>query len=181
RTTTCRVSSNSAWPSSSITTTRGVTTKASTICRPPTSTSVAVKPFSIGGPRSGSRPSSNVAGCTTQLQPQPQPRCARSSLKSIADLSNRIYAITPTQIYARTFVPLKIIGLGRWLLPVPKHPALVDEELAQKKDLDHLSVQARQELEVDGLPAVRTWHADFHRTVDPDRRFVTASGTGFSL
>ncbi|HKM48183.1 MAG TPA: hypothetical protein VJX69_11365 [Terriglobales bacterium] len=84
------------------------------------------------------------------------------------DISNRIYAITPTQIYARTFVPLKIIGLGRWLLPVPKHPALVDEELAQKKDLDHLSVQARQELEVDGLPAVRTWHADFHRTVDPD-------------
>ena len=85
-----------------------------------------------------------------------------------SDISNRIYAITPTQIYARTFVPLNIIGLWRWLLPVPKHPALVDEELAQKKDLDHLSVQARQELEVDGLPAVRTWHADFHRTVDPD-------------
>ena len=64
--------------------------------------------------------------------------------------------------------PLNIIGLWRWLLPVPKHPALVEEELAQKTDLDHLSVQARQELEVDGLPAVRTWHADFHRTVDPD-------------
>ncbi|MGB3552109.1 MAG: hypothetical protein WA993_15580 [Candidatus Binatus sp.] len=84
------------------------------------------------------------------------------------DISNRIYAITPSQIYARTFVPLSIIGHWRWVLPVPKHAALVDEELVQKKDLDHLSVQARQELEVDGLPAVRTWHADFHRTADPD-------------
>jgi len=97
------------------------------------------------------------------------------------DISNTIYAITRTQIYARTFVPLKIIGFWRWLLPVPRHVLLVDEELAQKKDLDHLSVQARQELQVDGLPAVRTWHADFHRTVEPERRFVTASGTGFSL
>ena len=83
------------------------------------------------------------------------------------DIFTKIYAITPTQIYARTFVPLKIIGLWRWLLPVPRHPALVEEELAQKKDLDHLSVQARQELEVDGLPAIRTWHADFRRAVDP--------------
>ncbi len=84
------------------------------------------------------------------------------------DIFNRVYAITPTQIYARTFVPLKIIGGWRWLLPVPRHQALVEEELVQKRDLDHLSVQARQELEVDGLPAVRTWHADFHRTIDPD-------------
>jgi hypothetical protein len=83
------------------------------------------------------------------------------------DISNRIYAITPTQIYARTFVPLKIVGVWRWLLPVPRHMALVEEELAQKKDLDHLSVQARQELDVGGLLGVRTWHADFHRTVDP--------------
>lgn len=83
------------------------------------------------------------------------------------DIINRIYAITPTQIYARTYVPLKIIGIWRWLLPVPRLQVLVDEELAQKKDLDHLSIQARQEIEVDGLPAVRTWHADFRRTVDP--------------
>jgi hypothetical protein len=83
------------------------------------------------------------------------------------DISNRIYAITPTQIYTRTFVPLKIVGLWRWLLPVPRHPALVEEELAQKKDLDHLSVQARLEIEVDGRLGVKTWHADFHRTVDP--------------
>jgi hypothetical protein len=32
-----------------------------------------------------------------------------------------------------------------------------------------LSIQARQEIEVDGLPAVRTWHADFRRTIDPAR------------
>ncbi len=95
-----RLSSNSAWPSSSITTTCGVTTKASTTCPPPTSTSVAVRPFSIGGPRSGSRPSSNVAGCTTQLQPQPQPRWARSSLKSIANLSNRFGRRTLLRVFA---------------------------------------------------------------------------------
>ncbi len=83
------------------------------------------------------------------------------------DISNAIYAITPTQIHARTFVPLKIVGIWRWLLPVARHQVLVDEELAQKKDLDHLSVQARLEIEVDGLPAVRTWHADFRRTIDP--------------
>lgn len=83
------------------------------------------------------------------------------------DTFNRIYAITPTQIYARTYVPLKIIGIWRWLLPVARRQVLVDEELAQKKDLDHLSIQARQEIEVDGLPAVRTWHADFRRTIDP--------------
>jgi hypothetical protein len=63
-----------------------------------------------------------------------------------------------------------MIGIWRWLLPVPRRQVLVDEELAQKNDLDHLSVHARQELEVDGLPAVRTWHADFHRTVDPEVR-----------
>lgn len=83
------------------------------------------------------------------------------------DIFNRIYAITPTQIHARTFVPLKIIGGWRWLLPIARRQVLVDEELAQKKDLDHLSIQARQEIEVDGLPAVRTWHADFRRTIDP--------------
>jgi hypothetical protein len=82
---------------------------------------------------------------------------------------NRIYAITPTQIHARTFVPLKIVGIWRWLLPIARHQVLVDEELAQKKDLDRLSIQARQEIEVDGLPAVRTWHADFRRTIDPAR------------
>jgi hypothetical protein len=46
------------------------------------------------------------------------------------DISNRLYAITSTQIYARTFVLLKIVGLWRWLLFVPGHPALVEEELA---------------------------------------------------
>jgi hypothetical protein len=91
------------------------------------------------------------------------------------DIINRIYAITPTQIYARTYVPLKIIGIWRWLLPIARHQVMVDEELAQKKDLDHLSVQARQEIEVDGLPAVRTWHADFHRTIDPNNQ---PSGSG---
>jgi len=45
---------------------------------------------------------------------------------------------------------------------------LIEEELVQKRDLDHLSVQARQELEVNGLVGVKTWHADFHRTIDPD-------------
>lgn len=88
------------------------------------------------------------------------------------NIFNRIYAITSTQIYARTFVPLRIIGIWRWLLPVARGQVLVDEELAQKKDLDHLSIRARQELEVDGLPAVRTWHADFHRTIDPARGAV---------
>ena len=88
------------------------------------------------------------------------------------DIFNRIYAITPTQIHARTFVPLKIVGIWRWLLPIQRRQVLVDEELAQKKDLDHLSIRARQEIEVDGLPAVRTWHADFHRTIDPARGAV---------
>ncbi len=88
------------------------------------------------------------------------------------DIFNRIYAITPTQIYARTYVRLKIIDIWRWLLPVARNQVLVDEELVQKKDLDHLSIQARQELEVDGLPAVRTWHADFRRTIDPARGAV---------
>jgi hypothetical protein len=88
------------------------------------------------------------------------------------DIFNRIYAITPTQIHARTFVPLKIVGIWRWLLPISRRQVLVDEELAQKKDLDHLSIRARQEIEVDGLPAVRTWHADFRRTIDPARGAV---------
>jgi hypothetical protein len=83
------------------------------------------------------------------------------------DISNQIYAVTRNQIYSRTFVPLKIIGGWRWILPVSRHSALFEEELAQKKDLDHLSVQARQELEVNGLVGIKTWHADFHRTVDP--------------
>jgi hypothetical protein len=69
-------------------------------------------------------------------------------------ISNGVYPITPTQIYARTFVPLRMIDPLRWLLPVPKHQILVDEKLAQKKDLDHLSIQVRQEFEVDGQPAV---------------------------
>lgn len=69
-------------------------------------------------------------------------------------ISNGVYPIAPTQIYARTFVPLRMIDLSRWLLPVPKHQILVDEKLSQKKDLDHLSIRVRQELEVDGQPAV---------------------------
>ena len=39
----------SAWPSSSITTTCGATTRASTTCRPPMSSSVGAKSFSHGG------------------------------------------------------------------------------------------------------------------------------------
>jgi hypothetical protein len=78
-------------------------------------------------------------------------------------ISTTIYRITPTQIYARTFVPTKIKELLLWVLPVSTTEMLVDEEVATLTGPNSIFVQAHQALDAGGTHSARTWHATFHR------------------
>lgn len=85
-----------------------------------------------------------------------------------ASIQSQVYAVTPTQIHARTFVPLKGLQLMLWVVPIPFRQTLTDEELATLKDPNTISVTARQQLVLgSGFESLRTWHADFHRVADP--------------
>ncbi|HUA33045.1 MAG TPA: hypothetical protein VMA09_05530 [Candidatus Binataceae bacterium] len=85
-----------------------------------------------------------------------------------ARIESKVYAVTPTQIHARTFVPLKGVELMLWVVPIPFHQTLTDEEIATLKDTNTVSVTARQQLVLgSGFESLRTWHADFHRVPDP--------------
>ena len=78
-----------------------------------------------------------------------------------------IYAMTPTQIQARTYVPLKGVELLFWVIPLSINQGATDEEIATLKDQDTISVVARQELIAPGMESLRYWHADFHRIPEP--------------
>jgi hypothetical protein len=80
------------------------------------------------------------------------------------EIRNEIYAITPTQIHSRTFVPTNITDRILYLLPIVRREILVDEELVTLIDSRTLLVEARQALELPNRRRVRTWHAYFHRT-----------------
>ena len=83
-------------------------------------------------------------------------------------IESQVYAVTPTQIHARTFVPLKGVQLMFWVVPIPFQQTLTDEEFATLKNSDTVSVAARQQLVLgSGFESLRTWHADFHRISDP--------------
>ena len=86
-------------------------------------------------------------------------------------ITTSIYAITDTQIHARTFVPMDATERLLYLLPITTRYTLVDEELATVISSDTILVQARQSLDIPGIHSVRMWHADFHR--------INESGTSY--
>ena len=79
-------------------------------------------------------------------------------------IRNEIYAITPTQIHSRTFVPTSVTERVLYLLPFTRREILVDEELVTLIDSATLLVEARQALQLPNGHSIRTWHAYFHRT-----------------
>jgi len=81
----------------------------------------------------------------------------------VASIRTAIYAITDTQIHARTFIPLTLTERLFFLVPIKSEQKLIDEELITLLEPSALLVQARQELDVPGVQSVRTWHATFHR------------------
>lgn len=82
-------------------------------------------------------------------------------------VSTQIYAITSTQIWARTFVPLKSLELVFWIIPMRTRYLLTDEELATLTDPNTVMVHARQELDAGDVQSLRYWHAEFYRIPDP--------------
>jgi len=83
-------------------------------------------------------------------------------------IESKVYEETPTQIHARTFVPLDVTERLLFLVPIRSRQQLIDEELATSLGRDLLMVQARQAIAIGGMRSVRMWHAEFHRVDGSD-------------